>query len=145
MRIGRSSLYGLLCLALAGCASGATPEQKAAASSAKVLTGPEISQLIVGSTVSGTMKNGGRFAEYYNPNGAIEGHWSQGSSSGPYGGSWKIDGDKFCGTYPTSPEDSGCFGTALKGDDTVYWIKSDGTFDNADRPVTLAKGKVGVD
>jgi hypothetical protein len=130
-----------LAAGLAGCA-GPTEEQKAAATAAKPLSGPELSQLIAGNGLTGRSRTGkSQWTEYYEPSGTIVGGWKSSGGAGQYGGAWKVEGDKFCGDYEGS-ENDGCWTIAVNGD-KVYFLGEDGMAENSDRPATLVNGKPG--
>jgi hypothetical protein len=128
---------GLSAAVLSGCA-GATAEQKAAAASAQRLSGPEVSQLLVGNSMTGKAKGGEQWTEYYDTSGHIAGLWTDSSGTDKYVGTWRVDGDKKCVDYEGTEHD-GCYGLA-RTNDVVYHYNTDGTTD-ADRPAALIIGK----
>jgi len=138
-------LSGVVAFALAGCAHAqGTPEQQALAAGAVPLSGAQITESIIGHTISGTMIAGGSFIEYYDPTGTIVGHWNKGGEQGPYDGTWTIDGDQLCATYPKAPEASGCYNIALNGA-VVFWRTAEGITLNVNRPAIVKAGKAGLD
>ncbi len=75
-----------------------------------VLTETELSQNIVGSTVTGGSGDG-VWVEYYEPGGGIRGVWG----GIPYGGAWTIEGQWFCVDYSGTDSDK-CLTISRKGD-----------------------------
>src|SRR5687768_9509695 len=95
-----------LAVSLSACA-GPSEEQKASAAAAKKLTGPEITQLVSGNTLTGRSKTGkSQWTEFYDPSGQILGMWKaySGGDSGKYKGTWKIEGDEGCYDYEEGDE-----------------------------------------
>ncbi|HJT14259.1 MAG TPA: hypothetical protein VJ790_16685 [Dongiaceae bacterium] len=132
----------VLAASLAACA-GPTEEQKAAAAAARPLNAQELSQLVTGNSLSGLSRTKkSNWTEYYDPSGAIVGVWkaTSGSDTGKYGGTWKLEGDKFCGDYAEDDESDGCYQIAVNGD-KVYFLAEDGMAHNPDRPASLVQGK----
>ena len=132
----------ILAAGIAGCA-GPTEEQKAAAAAAKPLSGPELTQLVTSNGMTGlSQSKKSNWTEYYDASGAIVGAWKsiKSSDTGKYSGSWKIEGDKFCGDYKEVPDANGCWGVAVNGD-RVYFLGDDGMARNPDRPATVITGK----
>ena len=133
-----------LALSLGACA-GPSEEQKASAAAAKKLTGPEITQMFAGNTLTGRSKTGkSQWTEFYDPSGQIVGMWksNKGGDSGKYTASWKVEGDRACYDYEDNEFD-GCAEVAVNGD-KVYWINEKGILDNPDRPATLMQGNAGL-
>jgi hypothetical protein len=135
VRSGAASALSLSALLLLSACAGPTPEQKQAVADAKPLSGSQISTLLSGNTLSGVDRKGASWVEYYDPSGQIRGLWK---GNDKYGGTWKVDGDKFCGDYEGADDDF-CAPLSVNGDQ-IYYIKDDGEAYNAGRPAMLASG-----
>jgi hypothetical protein len=126
-------------LMLAGCAGGNSSNAPTASlspvlpASAHKLTGKEIEQKLSGNSV----RSADNYTEFFTTYGSIRGAWKGG---GRYTGSWRIDGDNLCSTYPDYPQYSGCEGVAIDGDQ-VYYLNSDGSVKtDYPKPDTLVTG-----
>lgn len=86
----------------------------AAPAFAAPLDGGAIRALLSGATVTGSMRDTGRFAEFYAPDGAIRG---QG-----YSGRWSIRDDRMCFDYGEGPT---CWAVEADGA-TVRFLGSGG-------------------
>jgi hypothetical protein len=120
--------------ALGACAN-ASPEQERHAAAATHLSGAELATTLPGNTLSGASKSGSTFVEYYDPDGEIRGLWK---GTDRYLGRWAIRGDTFCADYEGT-EDDYCAILSLNGSE-MYWLKADGSVENADRPARLITG-----
>ena len=91
------------------------------------LTLDEISKNIIGNTMTGQARDGGGYAEYYAPDGAIRG---QAEKGGAYKGSWWLrkEDNLMCFKYGDGPFDAGCARLALTGD-KVDFVLMDGTME----------------
>ena len=100
-----------------------------------LLTLDEISKNIIGSTMTGQAKDGGSYAEYYAPDGAIRG---QSEKGGTYTGTWWLrkEDSLMCFKYGDGPFDAGCTRLALSGD-KVDFVLMDGTMEGT---ATLLNG-----
>lgn len=74
------------------------------------LSGDEITALIAGNTVTGSMSSGQQYAEFYAEDGTIHGDG--------YTGTWSIDGDAMCFDYG---EDPTCYHVTADGQ-SVQWL-----------------------
>lgn len=74
------------------------------------LSGEEISDLIAGNTVMGSMSSGDKYAEFYAEDGTIRGDG--------YTGKWSIDGDAMCFDYGDGET---CYHIAAD-DRSIQWI-----------------------
>ncbi|KAB0678532.1 hypothetical protein [Aureimonas leprariae] len=80
------------------------------------LTGAEISQMISGNTVQGTMAAAGPYREFYLPNGTLRGS--------NYDGRWNVKGDTLCFSYdPSAPAE--CWGARVARSGEISWMKND--------------------
>jgi hypothetical protein len=75
------------------------------------LSGEEISALVSGNTVEGSMMESGPYAEFYAADGAIKG--------AGYAGEWMIEGDTMCFSY--DGESAGCWNVVMD-DDMLNWV-----------------------
>lgn len=75
-----------------------------------MLNGDEITDLIAGNTITGSMSSGQQYAEFYAKDGTIHGDG--------YTGTWSIDGDAMCFDYGEGPD---CYEVAADGQ-SVQWI-----------------------
>ncbi|TVQ51959.1 MAG: hypothetical protein EA355_16060 [Rhodobacteraceae bacterium] len=78
------------------------------------LDGGAIRGFIVGATVSGSMRDTGRFEEFFAPDGTIRGRG--------YSGRWSIAGDRLCLDYGDGPS---CWRVEAEGD-AVRWLENGG-------------------
>jgi hypothetical protein len=123
------NLWLPILLLLGGCVapdSGA-PTSAAALTlpaSAHLLTGEEIRTTFAGNTMRSVARNGSIHGEFYANYGAISGV----SGGARYSGTWRVEGDKLCTSYPGHPQDSECTGVAVDGDQ-VYYLDADGKVD----------------
>lgn len=74
------------------------------------LSGNEITALIAGNTITGSMSSGDQYAEFYAKDGTIHGDG--------YTGSWSIDGDTMCFDYGEGPD---CYHVSADGQ-AIEWI-----------------------
>lgn len=75
------------------------------------LSGEEISALVSGNTVEGSMMASCPYAEFYAADGMIKGDG--------YGGEWMIEGDTMCFSY--GGESAGCWNVMMDGE-TLHWV-----------------------
>jgi hypothetical protein len=127
----RSDLRGgALALAILGLsASGLRAEERT------FLTLDEISKSIIGNTMTGQARDGGSYAEYYAPDGAIHG---QSEKGGAYKASWWLrkEDNLMCFRYGEGPFEAGCVRLSLVGD-KVEFVLMDGTVEGS---ATLLSG-----
>ena len=81
----------------------------------RLLSGPEVAQMISGNTVEGTMAAGGPYREFYLPDGTIRGS--------NYDGRWSVVDDTLCFTYDaaTPPQ---CWSARINRSGEISWIKN---------------------
>jgi hypothetical protein len=99
------------------------------------LTLDEISQTIIGNTMTGQARNGSGYAEYYAPDGAIHG---QSETGGAYKARWWLrkEDNLMCFKYGDGPFEAGCTRLSLRGD-KVEFVLMDGTVEGS---ATLLSG-----
>ncbi len=87
-------------------------------------TGEQITTLVAGNTVQGSMLESGSYTEFYQADGVIKG--------ADYIGKWSIKDNQMCFDYGDGPD---CFSVRVAGD-AVTWVK-DGADDGTG---TIVKG-----
>jgi len=105
--------FGLLALVLVMSSA----QQQARADEPVVLTEEEILAQIVGNTAVST-GGGERWAEYYQPDGAIRGRSEHGSMQGK----WTVSGSEMCFDYVGSG-DASCWTMSVEGNEITYYRK----------------------
>lgn len=86
---------------------------------ADIISGDQITKLISGNTVQGSMLDSGAYSEFYAKDGTIK--------AKGYSGKWSVKADTMCFQYGTDPEN--CWQVEVDHDQ-VSWVrngKSDGT------------------
>jgi hypothetical protein len=102
-------------LALAACA---TVKDRYAEDGYRFLSGAETRELVSGKTVEGRYINrNGTWADYHAPEGRV----SSIESDGTHFGSWEIDGDEICYSYPDEPIRN-CLAVAEKDGSYVHFL-----------------------
>ena len=103
------------------------------ASAQSSMSAQEIQANIIGNTISG-MEHNERYAEYLSPDGRILGR----AESGPYSGTWHIEGDQLCVFYLAQEQGENtweCATLKLNGNQLVWVEPNSGDF-----VTTLSKG-----
>ena len=91
------SLLFLASIALLLVACATTAKQRYAQDGYRFLTGAEIAELVTGNTVEGRYKNrSGTWADYHAPEGIV----SSFDNGSIFLGTWEIDGDDICYSFP---------------------------------------------
>lgn len=114
-RMIRQGAGALLLAALASCGARAAEHK---------LTGPEIERLLTDATVSGGSGDAA-FKQYFASGG---GTTYVGSENTPSQGSWRVQGDQYCSTWPPAASWA-CYdveGDAAASPPTVTWIGENG-------------------
>ncbi len=97
MKLRIFAVLGLATAVLSACI--ATTKERYMEDGYYLLSGAEISELVSDRTVEGLYGSGaGSFVEYYAPDGRIS---TKEPSTQGYIGTWEVDGDLLCFTYPT--------------------------------------------
>ena len=114
MRLRHLAALALLVI-VAACASA---RDRYVQDGYRFLSGPEIAALVTGNTVEGRYKNrSGTWTDYHDPAGIVS-SIDQGSN---YLGTWEIDGDEICYSFPDEPIRN-CLDVAEKGDHHVHFL-----------------------
>ncbi|MEO0371158.1 MAG: hypothetical protein AAF231_06850 [Pseudomonadota bacterium] len=82
----------------------------APAMAADMATRAQITDQIIGNTVSGGMSSGEAYAEFYTTDGAIK--------ADGYTGKWSLEGDEMCFDYGEGVD---CFGVGLDGANVTWF------------------------
>lgn len=84
-----------------------------AAQAEALATGAEISAVLSGNTVQGSMIDAGAYTEFYAADGTIK--------ADGYTGTWTVDGDAMCFDYG---EGKDCWNVRIEGE-AVTWVQDD--------------------
>src|SRR5215471_12123739 len=97
------------CLAIV--VAGVAWASPAGAEQGQPLSGAEIATAIAGNTVQGA-----KFVEYYDPDGSVRGR----EGDDKYAGSWRVDGDRLCVTFPEHDFTSCLWMAQQQGNDYIF-------------------------
>jgi hypothetical protein len=85
----------------------------------QTLSGPEITKLVSGNTVQGSMQDSGAYSEYYDEDGTIKGK--------DYTGKWTVESDTMCFVYKAA-DPKMCWSVAVNNGE-VSWVDAAGKVD----------------
>ncbi len=88
------------------------------------MDGPAIREALAGRAVAGD-QGGRKWRQVFHAGGTTEYSETNGRSSNPSEGSWRVEGDQYCSVWP--PSDAwACYDMAMDGEEILF-IESNGT------------------